>query len=290
MRKIVLVSGLGRSGTNLTRRIIGSHSKIAIPPAEFKFFSEHARGKSVRDILSNERLEQWNVDFSDLYSCEPRDVYVKSLTRYAESIGKEILGEKTPLNEFYYDTIQDWLQDFEIKFVHMVRNPFDVVASQKHMFGKTNRKIDVSVYCRNWQRSVSMGLARANNNPKGYYLLRFEDLTADAVTVTRDLCDFLEVDFEQDRMLTLSDFSGHRDNTSFVDVNSKADKKYTAIRQPQSRKHFLTDPEKRAVGSICGELALALGYQDDDFKSFPPDSERPSRGGKLRRFVKSRMS
>lgn len=278
MSKFVLIGGVPRSGTNLTRRIIGSHSKIAIPPAEFQFFSQYANGKSVTEILANKRLERWDVDLSDLCSQEHREAFVGALVRYTEKAGKEIPGEKTPLNEFYYDIIQEWLSDFELKFVHAVRNPFDVMASFKHSHIRhdNHRKgyPGISAHSRNWVRSVSMGLARAHYNPEGYYLLKYEDLATDPTGTTQDLCAFLGVDFEHERMLNLSDFQGRRDNTSFPQDRGKAHKGYTAIRKPESRKHYLTDAEVHIVSSICGELAHALGYDDDDFgPSFPEHTD-----------------
>ena len=68
MSKFVLIGGVPRSGTNLARRIIGSHSKIAIPPGEFQFFRQYVKGKSVAQILANKRLKLWNIDLSDLRS------------------------------------------------------------------------------------------------------------------------------------------------------------------------------------------------------------------------------
>ena len=58
MRKFILIGGISRSGTNLVRRVIGSHSKIAIPPGEFNFFSKYNNGKTVKEILANAEEEQ----------------------------------------------------------------------------------------------------------------------------------------------------------------------------------------------------------------------------------------
>ena len=291
MSKFVLIGGVPRSGTNLTRRIIGSHSKIAIPPAEFQFFGQYANGKSVTEILANKRLKRWNVDLSDLRSQEHREAFIGALVRYTENAGKEIPGEKTPGNEFYYDIIQEWLSDFELKFVHTVRNPFDVMASFKHSHIRhdSHRKgyPGLPAHSRNWVRSASMGLARAHCNPEGYYLLKYEDLATDPVAATQDLCVFLGVDFERERMLNLSDFEGRRDNTSFPQDRGEKHKGHSVIRKPESRKHYLTDAEIGIVSSICGELARALGYDDDDFRSSPPEHASLSITRRLSRVVRN---
>lgn len=43
-RRFVLIAGMPRSGTNLVRRIVGSHSEIAIPSAEFVFLEKYSWG------------------------------------------------------------------------------------------------------------------------------------------------------------------------------------------------------------------------------------------------------
>jgi hypothetical protein len=47
-----------RIGNNLARRIIGSHSKIAISTGEFKFFTQFSKSKRIRGILANSRLKE----------------------------------------------------------------------------------------------------------------------------------------------------------------------------------------------------------------------------------------
>jgi hypothetical protein len=271
-----MIGGMPRSGTNLTRRIIGSHSKIALPPVELNFFRQHARGKSIREIFSDEKFKTLNVDVSDLYPKSYRDAFVGAVVRYAESVGKEIPGEKTPLNEFFYETILDWLHGFEVKFVHLVRNPHDVMASFKYapfLEEKRNERfssLDMAATCRNWSRSVALGLARARFRPENYYLIRYEDLAAEPARVSQELCNFLGVTFEKERMLSLVDYRGHGNNTSFSAANGQQPTGQT-IHKPMSRKQHLSPDERRIVNESCGELARAIGYEDSGFETSPPE-------------------
>lgn len=275
MNQFVVIGGVPRSGTNLARRIIGSHSRIAIPPAEFQFFAKHKRGKSIEEICANKRLIEWGVNLSDLYALHPRDAYIMALQRYTKRIGKEIPGEKTPSNEFYFETIETWLKDFDLRFVHMIRNPFDTIASFKYApfrgDGGGKAFFGVAAYARNWCRSVSFGLARAYFSSDKYLILKYEDLTTDPVSKTKELSEFIGVEFEEERMLTLSDFAGHHDNTSFPYDRGEKSKEYQAVRQPRNRKHYLTASEVKSVSIICGELAWALGYDDEDFGPSLPE-------------------
>lgn len=288
MKKIVLIGGMPRSGTNLTRRLIGSHAKIAVPPVELNFFHKYVRGKNVETILSGQRLAQLGIDLSELYALEPKEAFITTLMRYRDSVGKEIAGEKSPLNEFYYDLIQDWLQGFEVKFIHLIRNPVDMMASFKHApfrGEKRHKSISgIAALSRNWYRSVALGLARARSEPEGYFVLKYEDLLNDPAGLTETLCAFLGVDFEPERMLNLADYHEHRDNTSFPD-DPQTQPAAHAVRSLKSRRAHLDRSELHTVISICGELAQALGYTDEDFRSSPP--ERPPSGlrGRLRRVA-----
>ena len=270
MQTFVLIGGVGRSGTNLLRRIVGSHPQIAVPPSESGFFEQYRRGRTVGEILAGESLRRWDVDLTPYHGLSHPEAFRQALAGYAEHCGKAIPGEKTPQNEFHYDLIRDWLQDDDVRFLHIVRNPLDMVASYKHapFRGRDRgRLVDVASRCELWRRSVSLGLARAYADPASYHLVRYEDLTADPVETTRRLCAFLGVAFEA-RMLTLSDYAPRGNNTSFEEVEGDSHPVHPAIRRLPTRKVHLTAAERDVVAGHCGELAEALGYGDADLE--PP--------------------
>jgi hypothetical protein len=288
MSKFVILGGVPRSGTNLARRIIGSHSKIAIPNGEFQFFNQLAIGKSVSEILDNERVKKWEVDLAPYRDSTPQEAFVGVLEDYTKKVGKEISGEKTPLNEFFFDELLKYFAEHELRFIHLVRNPFDVLASYKHMkVLKRDQNYDlneISFHMRNWQRSMILGLARANTHPDQYLVLRYEALATEPVALTKKICEFIGVDFEEERMLQLSDYSGHRDNTSFATAQGSEHETYQAIKAPVSRKGHLNETEIRRICETCGEAARAFGYDDPDFEVFPP--ERGNSGGSVYKKLK----
>ena len=269
IKKLVLIGGMPRSGTTLAETIIGSHSKISIPPGDFPFVQEYALGLSVKEIL--ERLGErgtWKLwhekDFADLFGQEHGKAFREILVRYAKSIQKEIPGAKAPYFEFYYETLNKWLNGFDLKFIHIVRNPFDYMASLRHshLHGYQRNKTfnEIPVHARNWHRSVAMGLARSLFDPSNYFLLKYEDLATFPQETTHALCTFLGLAYEEERMLDRKDYSYHNTNTSFPDYPIN------------SRKHYLNKSEIQIISSICGELGRVVGYEDEDMRTLPHES------------------
>jgi hypothetical protein len=262
---MIVIGGMPRSGTNLVRRIVGSHSAIAIPPAEFNFLVRVSGGVPLKSIFSNKRLSTWGVRFDDLVDLSPRDAYVQALARYAEGQGKPFTGEKTPLNEFHVDMLDSWFPGRALKFVQMVRNPIDVAASRKKQLVKQGGPALTGgrfhELASHWRRSVTIGLARQFTMPDRHMLMRYEDLTARPAETTSGLCQFLEVVFEPERMLSLSDFEPNSDNSSFSS-EIRGQKMAGRVYQPGSRADHLSEEDKAKLGGVCGELAWAMGYCD----------------------------
>jgi hypothetical protein len=279
-RRFVLIGGMPRSGTTLIETVIGSHSRIAIPPGDFPFAERASTGLSVDNIFSifkkKQTWEIWRVkDFSSVLDLDHGDAFRATLIQYAEGVGKDIPGAKAPFSEFYIDTYQDWLAGDELKFIYVLRNPFDVMASLKHSHIHTNwrgfRDL-IEVQARNWLRSTSIVMARANLEPQNFCIVRYEDFVRDSVGTGLELCNFLGVDFEETSMLNRSDYAYHDTNTSFPDQFAAREDKKTYVYDPDSRKSSLSNEEVELISRICGESARSLGYEDADFEIRPPEN------------------
>ena len=278
MDKFVLIGGMPRSGTTLLETVIGSHPMISVPPGDIPFAEHSVKGLSVERIF--ERLSgkaTWSFwaeqDFSAAKALPPGEAFVAAMARYADSTGKSIPAAKSPFNEFFYDTYRDWLGDFDLKFIHVVRNPFDVMASLKksHIHRNWQAFSDMlDTQSRNWARSVRLGAIRASRNPDRYSVLCYEDFVDDPVAGAEALCRFIGVPADTDRMLSRGDYDYHSTNTSFPDAETKMQGKARDIYRAESRKDFLSRSEIELVAGHCGEAACAMGYEDPDFKVSEP--------------------
>ncbi len=278
-RRFVLIGGMPRSGTTLIETVVGSHSKISVPPGDFPFAEQCDKGLSVESIFSilskKATWQLWHVkDFAAVFDMSHGKAFRATLIKYAEGVGKNIPGAKAPFCEFYLDLYRDWLVDDDLKFIYVLRNPFDVMASLKHSHIHTNwhgfRDL-IEVQCRNWVRSASLILARTNLEPHNFCIIKYEDFVRDPVATGSNLCDFLGVDFEEESMLNRSDYDYHDTNTSFPDQFAARQDKSTYIYNPDSRKPGLSSGEVELIGRICGETARSLSYEDADFALRPPE-------------------
>lgn len=275
----VLIGGMPRSGTTLIETVIGSHSRIAIPPGDFPFAELADKGlgvKSIFSILSKKATwDLWHVkDTAAVIGMHHGDAFRATLNNYAEGIGKDIPGAKAPFSEFFIDAYLDWLSDDELKFIYVLRNPLDVMASLKHSRIHANwhgfRNL-IEVQSRNWLRSASVIMARAYRQPNNFFVLRYEDFVGDPISVGADICEFLRVEFEEEDMLNRTGYAYHTTNTSFPESFAEREDKTTYIYQAESRKSSLSVDEIGLINHICGETAVSLGYEDADFSVKPPE-------------------
>ena len=52
-RRFVLIGGMPRSGTTLVKTVVGSHSRIAIPPGDFPYAERGGTSPDARPVLEN---------------------------------------------------------------------------------------------------------------------------------------------------------------------------------------------------------------------------------------------
>jgi hypothetical protein len=297
MQKFIIIGGMYRSGTTLTETIVGSHPDISIPPRDFHFFNFYKYGMDLQAVYQGlGKMEIWERfneeisrkdnsasksihDFSRFFNDTPEEAFTGSLVSYAKAINKKIPGVKCPCYEFHYDTILKWLSGFDTKFIHLVRNPFDMIASFQNSSyyhdAIKNNPDNIEVHSRNWCRSVSLALARTQYNPNCYYTLKYENLAMNPTKETKTLCDFMGVEFNEKKMLNAEDFDYYGSNTSFGSQARSSGNGF--VKAPKSRKNHLTDSQIKIIKTICGELAHAIKYEDQDFFSNLPEPLKPNK-------------
>ena len=209
----IFVGGMPRSGTSLMRDIIGSHPDVAMFVGELPLWRElaaaHAgrslaraadRDALIRDLVTHPRMQQaqMTLDADELAAALAREpavslgtVFAHALRQYARREGKPRWGVKYCATS---STPTQILAEFPAaRVVHMLRDPRDVLASQRAMWGSRAQHIVSTTH--DWRRSAALARRHQAVHRGSYAVVRYEDLVLDPARVVRDLCRTLDLDY-----------------------------------------------------------------------------------------------
>lgn len=215
------IVGSGRSGNTLLRRILNNHDDLYIPPETYVL------GKSIRQYLLKPYVSWGRIvkivynnftNHAEFYSfgMDNVDSLINRMTlipkeqqslaclidgfyrEYASvhNIKSERWGDKTPLNTIFMQELKTVFP--KALFVNIVRDPFDVVASYLKAGLYRNERDAVM----RWVESIVAARIFQKIYPFGYYEVLYEDLVRKPEKVVRNVCEFLNVDFQL-QMLTV---------------------------------------------------------------------------------------
>ena len=206
MKRIFLV-GAPRSGTTILQSLLAAHPNITSFP-ETKFF-HYLWSDRLHDKL-RERLDRWfhaEIRRPDLYN-EPEirrqatsdriRWFVGVLDRLAEEEGNQIWLEKTPEHIYFIKDILDYLPD--ARFIHIIRNPLEVVASMRKA---TQDPLNNILWGGEWTlefcierwKSAALVTYCSQNSPQ-HLVVRYEDLLTDKTKLLSQCCHFINVAYD----------------------------------------------------------------------------------------------
>lgn len=233
---MIFVVGSSRSGTTMTGRILGMNSAV-FTFDELHFFEqvwqENDRDavmsrKDAQDILvylfstqrdgyffrhqnSKYQIEADTlIDQSGLKDGTHRkhEVFALFAQYEADLNSKARWCEQTPRNVYYIDTINSLFP--QARFVHIIRDPRDVLLSQKKRWKRrkfnTKVKLPFHITIRQWLNYHPITIMKlwvsANRKISSYsgkpffYSVKYEDLLSQPEETLRGMCDFLNISFE----------------------------------------------------------------------------------------------
>lgn len=220
VKKRMFLVGAARSGTTLLQSILASHSDIFSPP-ETHFFSKTIKGwrkkrpipyygldkrQYIRKFLQRINAEDLNSELPFLTFSKKN--WAKSLINILDKLAiqhkSEIWLEKTPMHLYYIDLITKISP--HTKFIHIIRNGEDVVASlqdayqssPQHWLGSQN--IDQCIS--RWKKDILVSQKYIGS--ENHIHLRFEELLNSPEEVLKVLCTRIGIDYE-DSMLSFQE-------------------------------------------------------------------------------------
>jgi hypothetical protein len=282
-RPAPFVVGVPRSGTTLLRLQLDSHPALAMGP-ETGFGVVASRpgagelgpadllaalieldtwpdlrldGPDARRIL--ERVEPWSLGNG------LRALYAALAARE----GKPRWGDKTPAHSACMPALAAAFP--EARFIHIIRDGRDVAASVRGLpFAPGDGSIEA--IAGDWRDRITVAREHAAGVAH-YREVRYERLVTDPEAVLRELCDFLELDFD-DAMLHAHDRAAgvlarlpeRRPEGGAVATRAERSARHAHLRHPPdpSRagrwRDALTTDEVARFEAVAGGLLSELGY------------------------------
>jgi hypothetical protein len=232
----VFLVGIMRSGTTLLQSLLAANTQVASCP-ETMFFRSLVgenlgfwRGKPPKTILEKmkcswsrcrERLgfahsmARWRInsllsevqrpDLHGLFPAKSRSMrrqaaaFAEILDRVTIDQGKTVWVEKSPEHIAYIDLIERYVRP--VKFIHIVRNGADVVASLTDVgrqYPKSHWKLywDTPDKCiALWNEAIR--LTRLHMHKPHHHVVRYERLVDDTPNVLAEVCDFLSIPYQE---------------------------------------------------------------------------------------------
>jgi len=271
----LFILGTERSGSNLLRLILNSHSRIAVPhpPHVVRYFApleplygdlarDHAFGRLVEDILRllDTHIYQWDIPIDAAAvarAASPRSafgVYVALQDQYRDHTGKSRWGCKST---FMVDHIPEILARFPgAKLLFLVRDPRDVaVSSRKSVFSTFHPWYTAQL----WRDQQAVGLRWLDQlPPETIRLVHYERLVAEPEASVREICAFLGEDFEPG-MLRFFETDEAQKSASLSESWGNTGRPVSQASVEQWKKG-LTERERLLVEHVARAEMARLGY------------------------------
>ncbi len=282
--KVIIIGGLPRSGKTILSGALGSHSQIAIPESALNFFhyfgdeDYRSRGGFEENLdfffESCRKSKSWRLTRSMVTGSgdSQKDLYLTLLEtfRQAHFPDKKYFGEYTHMSEDNFDRLVGWFGPDRIKFLQVIRNPYDNYASwvtarkmDRSLRESQSYKSPVHLFCNDWARSAAMGMARTVRYPDSYRTLFFDQIKDDPVGFVESLCEWLDVPAEVEPMLNMVDQKKRHNTTFQIEGDMGSGVGYVRKDSYDRRKH-LNEDELSVIGAMaCPDLLAAMGYTRD---------------------------
>lgn len=276
----VFIVGANRSGTTLLRLILNAHSDIAIPDELAYFDARFARDGSLdwrnppfsrkkyeffvhsflarnRETLAPLSIEALEAEILDTPAPNLRRPYRIALERWAAAFNKTRWGEKTPGNLFYVNVMLAMFPTAQ--FIYLMRDPRAGVYSMNttKLFSS-----DATINALNRRKYTRQGKHRFQQVvPAAQRLfVRYEDLVSRAEATVRQICGFLDVDYEPAMLSFYEDSERYMKKQAANQFNRSATKPISESKIDAWR-GALTPAQVAVIERICRHEMEEHGYE-----------------------------
>lgn len=273
----IYIVGTERSGSNLLRLILNSHSNITIPHPPHLMRDFHNLEVLYGDLnkeasfnnLLNDCVRFVNAHFAPWpYSVKKEDlqkfIEVKSLYGIYVALYEQFLRSKNKKrwgckSTFMWQEIDKIVQTHSApKFIHLVRDPRDVAVSAKRSIFSKSHPFNLAILWNHEQIEIEKHKTKALNE-HNYLLVRYEDLTLNPKQTVEKIMKFLNENVEDQQF----EFFKTKDASELAGQS----KSWENVQRPIETKSIgqfknsLSDKELQYIESVCHELMKKYDYQ-----------------------------
>jgi len=222
--------GCPRSGTTLLQGMLASHSRVYSLPETFFFAKVLPRSWIKRHLLWPSIKLQGHLDWifsqigrEDLLAQYDIGLFQRDYARpFVEAMDcltlekdKDIWLEKTPWHLKCITEISENIQG--VKFVHIVRNGYDVVSSLYRSTNDASKQwaklpslrqfngFSVEECVNRWNADMDITLKYVGN--PNHIIIEYEKLILEPEKIMEDLCHFMGAEFEKSMLTPQNSFS-----------------------------------------------------------------------------------
>lgn len=196
---------------------IGDLSKDANVHKLLDYFYTGTLDEGFWKYMKRDNTRKINVDkeefLQELLACDrsAKGVYEVILRIHAKIDNETILGDKTNSHIYHVPTLIEWFP--QAKIVHMFRDPRAILASNLNksilpripfLPGKPGSPFYTfamtSKVTFTWMHVVRLHHQYEKRCPQNYRLVKFEDLVAEPEKSVRELCVFLDIEFDPEML------------------------------------------------------------------------------------------
>jgi hypothetical protein len=252
MKSPIFLFSLPRSGSTLLQRVLMSHKDIAsvaepwlMLPFSYAYkqkgiLTEYSHGTSYRafeDFINN--LPNKEDDYYDALEKFANTLYAKQCLN-----NEKYFLDKTPR---YYHIIPQIAKVFpDAKFIFLFRNPIHVMSSMMQTW--SNNRFNKMYY---YERDLNYGPKALSEGydllKKKAYAIKYEEYVQDPQRYTQELCEYLEIEFDEDMLNSFSkqDTKGRMGDPTGVkeykSVDTKSLDKWKNTYNTNFRKRYITN-------------------------------------------------
>ena len=277
MKTPFFVLSSGRSGSTLLSSMLNMHPNIHVPvelwglystlPGTLRSYGDLAQGRNARilagDLQRIGQLNEFEIRFNGdgfVEALMARDKTLRAVLEcfyetLLQDAGKPRLGDKTPNNLPYIQSIVNIFP--ETKIIHLIRDGRDCALSMMKSRSGLNFH-NLYELASNWSSDNKGAVDYRRRKPDACLLVRYEDLTADAEKVLREICGFLDEPFVPE-MLQFNRGTFAKENAATLDHHRNLAKGILSNNVEKWRDGLSADQVK-VYDSVGGEVLKVLGY------------------------------